>query len=558
MPSLAATTHRLVVAALRAADPAACVRRAVCAHPRSSNADERSLPATLSVGGHALVPADYSRIVLLGAGKASASMAAALLRVLGDAGWLSPPSSLPLSGHVVTKYGHADAASAASLAAHGVVLSEAGHPQPDLNGVAAAAELLRLATSTDDARCLVILVLSGGGSALLPAPAEGVSLQELQALNAALLACGATIDEVNACRKHVSRIAGGRLAEACGASRVVTLALSDVVGDNLDVIASGPTVVDSATFSTALGVLRKYGVWNSVPGAITRYLEGGARGEERDTLKVARPRDLALVVGSNELAAHAVASLASDLGYRPVHLSSRVEGEAAGVAKVWAALLVDCAGGGVGGKFHLSSVLGSGGCGGVGASGPVCMIAGGETTVTLTSRGGELRGPPATPPPPTRVGKGGRNMELALAAAIYLDSDAARRLPIALLSFGTDGTDGPTDAAGALVTPHTCVAARAVGLDPALYLARHDAYTFFSLLGERLLAKEAAQRCASCSAVLFPLRGGGELGGEAAHVGDASARDNSSCVVQPGGLVVTGPTGTNVMDICVLLGGLVN
>ena len=651
-PRLQKIAKALISAAIAAVNPAECVRRALTLNE-----------AGLRVGDHTLLRADdYSRVVLLGAGKASVLMGAALVSVL-DAWGKITARTLPLEGHIVTKYGHADAASLRTLSARGVRVSEAGHPTPDAAGVASASELLRLARSSNDPRCLVFLVLSGGGSSLLPAPVDGVSLEDLRGLSSALLGCGANINEINTVRKHVSRIAGGQLAAACGSARLVTLVLSDVIGDRLDVIASGPTVPDTSTFSDALEVLDKYGLrasaagavsssdtavvqhsnvadaahsaenrsGNRIPESVLLYLTEGANGRAPETLKSARPSDIIALVGSNSLATAAVAATASKLGFLPVRLSSRIQGEAREVGGVFAAMIADAAGAPTTSddvystklscvvrraydaddapRRHADTVYATLGnnsadasrghnvtaadaqrghddivadaslgrslaahdappcsvaqlqLGKAGRRSPLCIIAGGETTVRLHSNSRSA------------AGVGGRNTELSLAAALALDDllstgedAAATPSHCALIALATDGSDGPTDSAGALVTSHTCSVARRLGLDPAAYLAAHDSYSFFRALHTKLTP---------CAATGVDSAGGHNLGAAAdryafgehrsdGRVGAAAAVFNgtgrgsddanvSEIMIESGGLLITGPSGTNVMDVSIML-----
>ncbi len=357
------------------------------------------------------------RVLVLGVGKAGAAMARAVESVLGDR---------VSEGFVVVKDGY-------RLPTARIEIAEAGHPVPDARGLEAAGRLLTLAASAT-ARDLVLVLVSGGGSALTPAPVPPITLAEKQAVTRLLLEAGATIGELNAVRKHLSRFKGGLLARAAGPATVVTLVLSDVVGDPLDVIASGPTAPDPSTYADALDVLDVRGVHELAPVAVLARLHAGARGEIAETPKPGDPlfaRVRNLVIGNNALVVGAAAVAAERLGYRPYVLTRALQGEAreAGRNLVEQARLLP---------------------------GPVCMIAGGETTVTVRGRG-----------------RGGRCQEAALAAALALgpDDDAV------VLAAGTDGTDGPTDAAGGLVDAGTVARGRAAGLDPARALDDNDAYT---------------------------------------------------------------------------------
>jgi hydroxypyruvate reductase len=363
------------------------------------------------------------RILVLGAGKAGAAMAASAETVLG--GRVS-------GGFVVVKDGY-------RVATARVEVVEAGHPVPDARGVAASARVLKLATSAtaDD---LVLFLVSGGGSALTPAPASPVTLEEKQALTRLLLAAGATINELNAVRKHLSRFKGGLLARAAAPATVLTLALSDVIGDPLDVIASGPTAPDPTTYADALAVLDRRGVLEGAPRAIVERLRAGAGGALAETPKPGDPvfaRVTNLVIGNNALVADAAAAEAERRGYRPHVLTRALQGEARDAARDLVA---------------RARALPA----------PAALIAGGETTVTVRGRG-----------------RGGRCQEFALAAALALEAGES----LVVLAAGTDGTDGPTDAAGGVVDAATLARGRAAGADAARALADNDAHAFLSAAG---------------------------------------------------------------------------
>ena len=386
---------------------------------------------TLHLGPHAVDLSQVKRVILLGAGKASAAMAAALEPLLEGAA---------VEGLVNTKYGHLDRV-------RRVRLIEAGHPVPDENGVAGAREILDLAESAgeDD---LVICLISGGGSALTPLPAPGLTLAHKQETTRALLGCGATIHEINTLRKHLSGFKGGRLALAVAPARVFSLILSDVVGDDLDIIASGPTVPDSGTFADCFRIMDKFGIKGDLPREVVDFLRAGLEGRVEETPK---PGDQAfdkcfnLVIGSASVALAAAREKARELGYEALVLSSTIEGDTTQVARVHTAI----------GREMLSS--------GQPAAKPGCVLSGGETTVVLTGRG-----------------KGGRNQEFALVAALEI----AGQGPLVVFSGGTDGTDGPTDAAGAVADSRTLERAKALGLDAAAFLKNNDAYNFFDKLGD--------------------------------------------------------------------------
>jgi hydroxypyruvate reductase len=379
-------------------------------------------------GGLRLDLSGIDRIIVLGCGKAAASMAAVVEEILGDR--IS-------EGLVVVKDGH-------RAPTRHVRVVEAGHPLPDTRGERAAAQLLDLANRAGR-RDLVLFVVSGGGSALTPAPAPPVALAEKQAVTGELLGAGAPVGELNAVRKHLSRFKGGQLARAAAPARVLTLALSDVIGDPLDVIASGPTAPDPTRFGDALDVLRARGILDRAPESVRRRLAAGARGEIAETPKpgdVLFERVTNLVIGSNAVIAAAAVERARALGYAPVLLTRALQGEAREVASD---------------LVHHARQLPS----------PSCLIAAGETTVTV--RGGGL---------------GGRCQEFALAAAL----DVAGLEDVAVLAAGTDGTDGPTDAAGGLVDGATVERARRAGLDAKAALADNDAYRLLRATGDLVVS----------------------------------------------------------------------
>jgi glycerate 2-kinase len=410
-------------AALAAVEPGAAVR-----HQVQRRGDE------LIVAGRAYDLSAVERIWLVGGGKAATAMAAAVYGILGDR--LS-------GGLVVTKYDHVDP----DLDTGPVEVVEAAHPLPDEAGVSGTrrmAELLTGATSRD----LIVAVISGGGSALLTLPADGLTLGDMQRTTDLLLRCGATIVELNTVRKHLSKVKGGGLARLAGETPVVSLILSDVVGDPLDAIASGPLVPDPGTFADAWAVLERYELVEEVPAPVRERLQAGLEGRVADTPKAGSPlfhRVQNVVVGSNRVAADAAVKAARSQGLNALLLSTFVEGEAREVARVAAALAKEL----VAHDRPLAR--------------PACLVWGGETTVLVTGQG-----------------KGGRNQELALAAAMALPG-----LPdVVLVALGTDGTDGPSDAAGAVATGETVARAEALGLDPAAYLANNDSYHFFDALGD--------------------------------------------------------------------------
>lgn len=408
-------------AALAAADPAAAVER----HLRR------------------LDVAVFRDIYVIGAGKAGASMAQAAERILGRR---------ITAGLINVKDGH-------TLRLRRIELNECGHPVPDERGVAGAARIAAIAESAgrDD---LVLCLISGGASALLPAPAPPITLEEKQSVTRLLLASGANIHEINTVRKHISRIKGGQLARLAAPAHVESLLLSDVIGDDLDVIGSGPTAPDASTFTDAAAILAKYGIAGRVPQSVRDRIALG----EPETPKPGDPifrRVRNTVVGSNRLALDAAARRAKELGYRTLILSSEIQGETRDVARMHAAIARELA--------HTGRPVRP----------PACIVTGGETTVTLKGEG-----------------LGGRNQEFVLAAAI----DIARVPDVVVFSAGTDGSDGPTDAAGAIADGETL----ARKPDARSYLDANDSYRYFEALGD---------------------------------------------------LVKTGPTNTNVMDVRLVLAG---
>ena len=389
------------------------------------------------------------RTFVVGMGKASVQMAKAAEDILGDR---------IEEGLVVTKYGHGGKL-------RRIKVLEAGHPVPDQAGTRAAEEILKVALRAGEGDILLCLI-SGGGSALTPLPPEGITLEEKRRTTELLLRCGARIEELNAVRKHLSRIKGGRLAEAANPARVVSLVLSDVVGDPLEVIASGPTVPDPTTFEDCILIARKYGIWEELTSSVRMRFEMGAKGDLPETPKPGDPAFSSCkntIVGNNRTALEAARREAEVRGYKALLLTSFLQGEAREVGRA------------------LASVVKEVRKSGEPVEPPACLLCGGETTVTVRGKG-----------------KGGRNQELALAMV----GELAGLEGVLVLSAGTDGTDGPTDAAGAFVDGGTSKRARKLGLEPDDYLRENDSYNFFRALGD---------------------------------------------------LFVTGPTGTNVMDLQIAL-----
>jgi hydroxypyruvate reductase len=373
----------------------------------------------------------FKRTYVVGMGKASAAMAQALEELLGE--------RLEY-GVVNVKYGHL-------LPLKRIKVNEAGHPLPDESGLNGAREIIELLRETKE-NDLVFCLISGGGSALLPCPANGITLEEKKNVTKTLLECGATIHEINTIRKHISCVKGGRLARIAHPSTLISLILSDVVGDDLDIIASGPTVADNSTFFDCLRIINKYQIQDRIPASVVEFLERGLRGEVEETPKPKDPvfrRTHNVVIGSNILALKAAKKKTIELGYRGTILSSLIEGETKEVAKVHTGI--------------AKEILKTGNP----VRKPACIISGGETTVTI--RGSGL---------------GGRNQEFCLSAAIEIDGIEG----ILILSAGTDGTDDPTDAAGAFADGTTLKRARGLGLDAETFLRENNSYSFFKQLGD--------------------------------------------------------------------------
>ncbi len=413
----------IFMAGLKAVDPEEAIRRHV-----------QLTGDLLKVGGYEYPLAAFDRVFVTGFGKGTAPMARALEEILGER---------LTEGWITVKYGH-------GLPLKKVRVMEAGHPIPDQAGLLATRFILdRLKMCTE--KDLVLCAFSGGGSALSPAPRGTLKLAEKQETTQHLLDCGATIFELNAMRKHLSLCKGGQLARIAFPATIVSLILSDVVGDPLDVIASGPAVPDPSTFSDCIRIIDRYGLQEKLPSAVLKLLHDGAKGQIADTPKAGDAvfkKGLNLIVGSNRAALLAAAGKAEALGYNALVLSSFVQGEAREIARAFAAI----------GKEIVAS--------GHPISPPACILAGGETTVTIRGSG-----------------KGGRNQELALAAALAMDGWPR----MALLSAGTDGSDGPTNASGAFVDGNTCPDALRKGIDPEKYLRGNDAYHFFNQLDDLLI-----------------------------------------------------------------------
>jgi len=402
----------------------------------------------LEINGLRFPLESVDHIYVIGAGKASAMMGAEVEKVLGE---------LISEGHIVVKYGHA-------CKLKYIDVTEAGHPVPDNNGFKATMEIIRIAgmASTDD---LVICLLSGGGSSLLPDISEGCSADDMIKVNDLLVNSGASISEINAVRKHLSVVKGGQLARIVYPATLVNLILSDVPGDQLDVIASGPTVPDPTTFMQALTVLGTYRLTQLLPRSILTFLKEGAVGKRPETPKAGDPafnKTFNILVGSNRMALEAAKSKALEFNVNAVIIDDQLQGDTSTVAEY----LVEKA---IKFKNDIDEIK------------PVCLLFGGETTVKVNGNG-----------------VGGRNQHLALQAAMQVRNHPG----ITILSAGTDGNDGPTDVAGAVVDSDTVLKAIHKGVNPEKYLTEFDSYHFFK---------------------------------------------------RAGGHIITGPTMTNVMDIIVVL-----
>jgi len=402
---------RMITRALDAVNAGAALRRAV-----KKDGD------IFTVGTRRYDLRRYERVVVVGAGKATAAMAQAIEKILGRR---------MDGGRIIVKYGH-------GLPTRRIVVEEAAHPLPDRAGQLAAQRLHVLASSLTS-RDLLIVLLSGGASSLMPAPAPGISLADKQRVTKQLLRCGANIGEINSIRKHLSSLKGGRLAESTKAT-VITLILSDVLGDDLSAIASGPTAPDPTTFKEAIACLKRYRIWSASPRSVRKRLERGRQGRIKETPKPDSTifrRVQHQIVGNNELAIAAVTSTAREAGLRTMIQSTTLTGEARVMGAKFGALARTV----LTKKAPIEK--------------PCCIVAGGETTVTVKGSG-----------------KGGRAQEFAVAAA-----KAIAGLPnVWIATVGTDGTDGPTTAAGALVSGKTIGQARRIGIDLDAALSRNNTF----------------------------------------------------------------------------------
>ncbi|HOW09371.1 MAG TPA: glycerate kinase [Bacteroidales bacterium] len=403
---------------------------------------------TLFVGGHEIPIGHIENIFVIGAGKASAAMGHYVETTLGDR---------IKGGHIVVKYGH-------SCKLKRIEVTEAGHPVPDSNGFRATGEIIRIAANASE-NDLVICLISGGGSALMADLPDDLLPEELYIVNNLLVRCGAAINEINCVRKHLSKVKGGQLARIVRPASLLTLIISDVIGNPPEVIASGPTVPDPSTFREALDVIMKYNLASDVTSGVMNYLREGAAGNKPETPK---PGDhvfddvLNIIAGTNQNALKGAKAEALKLGYRTYIIDDSVQGDVESVSEMIVSTAV---------SFKNNADIPK----------PVCLLFGGETTIRVTGEG-----------------QGGRNQHLALTAALRLNN-----LPgITILAAGTDGNDGNTDAAGAVVDSGTVPSALSKNIDPAVFISEFDSYSLFR---------------------------------------------------KEGGLIVTGPTFTNVMDLMVVV-----
>jgi len=424
LEKLRADADKILRACLDAADPAEAVKRFV-----SLQEDNRLVCPDFQIQLN-----DVDRIVLVGAGKGSAPMAKAIEDLLDDR---------LAGGAICVKYGH-------GIPLKKVEVIEAGHPVPDEAGREAVSKIIGILESAGP-KDLVISCISGGGSALMPAPAAGISLGDKQEITQQLLAVGANIYEINAVRKHLSDAKGGNLMRRAYPAFVINLMLSDVIGEDPGTIASGPFAPDSSTFQDALDILDRYGLKSKAPTAIAARIRNGAAGKVPETPKHGDPifsKVRNIVVGSNILSLYAGRSKAEELGYKALILSSSIQGDTTEAALFHWALAKEV-------RTTGNPIRP-----------PACLLSGGETTVVLKGNG-----------------RGGRNQEFALSLV-----RKAAEVPRALfVSAATDGTDGPTDAAGAVVDSLSLERAVEAGLNPDAFLKNNDSYTFFEKLGDLII-----------------------------------------------------------------------
>ncbi len=413
-------------AALQAVDPEAAVRKHV---KRRKN--------VLQVGQYRFDLDSMRNVWILGAGKAAAPMGKALEKILGK--HLS-------GGFLTTKYGH-------GLSLKKIEITEAGHPLPDKNSLASGERIRSFVESRIESGDLVICVFSGGASSLMVSPADGITLEDKLRCSGILMNAGASIRQLNSVRKHLSGLKGGGLARLLGQANVVALALSDVVGDDMATIASGPTSPDPTTFGDCMDVFRELEVYDRIPPAVVHRIEQGCIGRVEETLKYGDPgfKEIpSIIVGRNSLACTAALKAAKRLGYRSMILTSRLEGDNASAARFHMSIMKEI--------LQLDRPLRR----------PACILSGGETTVEITGSG-----------------RGGRNQEFVLHCVPHL---ADLQAPALVASLGTDGTDGPTDAAGAIADNSTLTRSLKYGTNFLRdSLNNNDSYTFFKRLGDLII-----------------------------------------------------------------------
>jgi glycerate 2-kinase len=400
----------------------------------------RLIGKVMSLSGNCLLINDFSislesvkNVYVIGAGKASALMGAEVERILGER---------ITAGHIVVKYGH-------SHLLKKIKVTEAGHPVPDSNGFRATRSILEIASLADSAD-LVICLLSGGGSALLADFPEGSTPEEMMIVNKLLVNCGASIKEINAVRKHLSDVKGGQLARAVYPGTIVSLILSDVIGDPLDVIASGPTVPDPTTFKQAMEIITKYNLSGSMPEWIITSIIEGADGGRTETPKQGDPvfdKTFNFLIGNNKIALEAAGKKSIELKINAEIIDDRLEGDISAVSEYIIGTALKC-------QSDIDVPK------------PLCLLFGGEPTVQVSGSG-----------------KGGRNQHLALLCSSFLKSHKG----ITMLSAGTDGNDGPTSAAGAVVDCETYDDAVSLGIIPEEYLLNFDSYNFFRKAGGHII-----------------------------------------------------------------------
>lgn len=427
---LRADAHKVFKAGLAAVDAGEAVTRTLSRESHALVIDSFDSQLRVELG-------DFDRVFLVGGGKACVSMASAVLRAIGP--------DIITRGALTVPFGSEPPGFPDSIR-----VFEATHPLPSASAAEGASLMLEIAGEATE-RDLIIFLLSGGGSAMLPLPADPVTLEDKVEMTKLLLASGATIDEMNAIRKHISAIKGGQFVKAAHPARVLSLIVSDVIGDRLESIGSGPTAKDTTTFATCLEIIGRYRLNRKAPRTVLKRLKNGALG------KFGGPEDIPeslfdrcdnVVVCNNDLALAACEKAARELGYQPLNLGARIFGEAREVAKV------------------MVAIAKSAQIRGVPMKPPCCIVAGGEVTVTVKGDG-----------------KGGRNQEFALSAALHLKDTPG----ICVLSAGTDGIDGDSDAAGAIADGKTFEMGQVEWMDGGDFLARNDSFSYFDRIGDTIM-----------------------------------------------------------------------